>query len=205
MRALGGERWSVADAGTHVPPAAGLYAIYGGEGPWRDLDLPYRHMTPLYVGKSEDNLVRREIETHFAASNTHKAQTGRSTVRRSFAALLHDALDLHGVPRNLSRPGYFDKYGLLPDADARLTEWMHAHLTIAVWAAPTPLDTCLETLEKVIIVAWEPPLNLRDAPHPSPRLKAAREVMAAEAAHWAAQHHPTGDVAEGGADTTRGG
>lgn len=58
MRALGGKRWPVADAGTHVPPVAGLYAIHGGEDAWRDLNLPYQPTTPLYVGKSEDNLVR---------------------------------------------------------------------------------------------------------------------------------------------------
>lgn len=188
MRALGGERWPVADADTHVPPAAGLYAIYGGADAWRDLDLPYQPTTPLYVGKSEDNLIRRELETHFAASNTRRPQTGSSTIRRSFAALLHDALDLHGVPRNPKRPGYFDKYRLLPDADARLTEWMHERLTIAVWAAPANLDTRLEKLEKAIIDAWEPPLNLDGAPRPLPRLKTARKAMAAEAAHWA-QHH----------------
>ena len=34
MRALGGERWPVTDAGTHVPPVAGLYAIYGGADAW---------------------------------------------------------------------------------------------------------------------------------------------------------------------------
>lgn len=110
------------------------------------------------------------------------------------------------MPRNLDRPGYFANYGLLPDADARLTEWMHAHLTIAVWAAPANLDPRLkdlEKLEKAIIVAWEPPLNLRGAPRPSPRLKAARKVMAAEAAHWAAQHRPTAAITtkSGRADT----
>ncbi len=194
MRALGGERWPVADAGAHVPPVAGLYAIYGGADAWRDLDLPHRPDIPLYVGKSEDNLVRRELETHFAASNTRRAQTGSSTVRRSFAALLHDALDLHGVPRNLDRPGYFANYGLLPDADARLTAWMHEHLTIAVWAAPATLDTRLTDLEQEIIVAWGPPLNLRGAPRPSPQLKSARKAMAAEAARWVAQHGPTAAI-----------
>lgn len=193
MRALGGERWLVADAGACVLPVAGLYAIYGGKDTWCDLDIPYRPATPLYVGKSEDNLVRRELATHFAASNTRKAQTGSSTVRRSFAALLHDALDLHGVPRNLDRPSNFATYGLLPEADARLTDWMHERLTIAVWAAPAHTDRRLKDLEEEIIVAWEPPLNLRSAPRPSLRLKSARKAMAAEAARWAAGHRPAAE------------
>lgn len=186
MRALEGLRWPVAEAVNHVAPVPGLYAIYGHEQVWRDLGLPARAETPLYVGKSEDNLVRRELGTHFAVG-TGRAQTGSSTVRRSFAALLRGALNLHGVPRNLTKPGHFDKYGLLPDADARLTAWMHAHLTLAVWPAPADLDGTLKDVEDEIIKEWEPPLNQDGNPHPSAKLKAGRREMAAEASAWAAR------------------
>jgi len=71
---------------------------------------------------------------------------------------------------------------------------MHEHLTIAVWAAPTTLDTRLTDLEEEIIVAWGPPLNLRGAPRPSPQLKSARKAMAAEAARWVVQHGPTAAI-----------
>lgn len=185
MRALAGERWSIAEAADHVPAVPGLYAIYGHEAAWRDLELPYQPDTPLYVGKSEDNLVRRELGTHFAVG-AGRAKTGGSTVRRSFAALLRGALDLHGVPRNMAKPGHFDKYGLLPDADARLSAWMLAHLEVAVWPAPADLRK-LGIVEDEIIKAWEPLLNLNGNPHPSVELQAARRVMAAEASAWAAR------------------
>ncbi|MHA6510744.1 GIY-YIG nuclease family protein [Tessaracoccus sp. Y1736] len=191
MRALAGQRWPVAEAVNHVTAVPGLYAIYGHEQVWGDLGLPYRAETPLYVGKSEDNLVSRELGTHFAVG-TGRAQTGSSTVRRSFAALLRGELGLHGVPRNQKDPGHFDKYGLLPDADARLTAWMHAHLTVAVWPAPADLDRKLKNVEDEIIEAWEPPLNLRGNPHPSAELRAARKEMATEAAAWAAREGISG-------------
>lgn len=42
MRALAGERWSIAEAVDHVPAVPGLYAIYGHEHVWGDLELPFR-------------------------------------------------------------------------------------------------------------------------------------------------------------------
>jgi len=180
-QALRGKRWPVTEAPEHIPPAAGVYAIYGDRDAWGDLGYDYRADTPLYIGKSEDDLVDRDLRTHFAVDTSKPARTGSSTVRRSFAALLRDRLNLRAVARNPAKPGYFAHYALTPEGDDRLTAWMHAHLSIAVWPAPTGLDIFLAEVETAMLAAFDPLLNLTKAPHPSPRLRAARKVMAAEA------------------------
>jgi len=84
-------------AGAHgvVPGRPGLYAIYGDAKTWKELELGKPpDGRPLYIGKAEDSLVARDLKTHFG-----DGRTGQSTVRRSFAALLHDTLGLRGVPR----------------------------------------------------------------------------------------------------------
>ncbi len=164
-----------------MQPVPGLYAIYGDAEAWVDLGLDPQPDSALYVGKSEDDLVRRELDTHFSADPTKKPLTGSSTVRRSFAALLRDRLDLHAVPRNPDKPGYFSNYGLTPDGDARLTAWMHERLLLAVWERPAWLQQPLVELEAAIIHRWTPPLNIRGNPRPLPRLRLAREVMTREA------------------------
>jgi hypothetical protein len=81
IKALTEPRHSLADAPTAVKNP-GLYAIYGDAQAWRELGLggPCDDR-PLYVGKAEDNLIKRDLDTHFG-----NGQTGRSTVRRSIAA-----------------------------------------------------------------------------------------------------------------------
>jgi hypothetical protein len=59
------------------------------------------------VGKSEDSLVEREIWQHLAIDSAVQAWTGGSTVRRSFAALLREPLQLRRVPRNKDNPERF--------------------------------------------------------------------------------------------------
>jgi GIY-YIG catalytic domain len=71
-----------------VPDRPGLYAIHGDGNTWTGLGLGKPpDDRPLYVGKAEDSLVARDVKTHFG-----DGRTGQSTVRRSFAALLHDEL-----------------------------------------------------------------------------------------------------------------
>jgi len=56
----------VSEAELYVPPRPGLYAIHGAAGVWRDLGLgDPPGDRPLYVGKAEDNLVSRDLKTHF--------------------------------------------------------------------------------------------------------------------------------------------
>ena len=184
VAALTGERWAITDAVQHVPARPGLYAIYGDEQAWRDIKLEPAPDQPLYVGKAEDSLVSRDLNGHFATNPNSKPRTGSSTVRRSFAALLRDALDLHAVPRNLAKPERFSNYALADGGDARLNEWMHARLTLAVWPAPAAMPVLLGDVETAVIVRFTPPINLDKNPRKLARLSAARAAMAAEAAAW---------------------
>lgn len=117
----------------------GLYAVYADAATWHDLRLDDRRPeSPLYVGTAERSLQARDIKTHFFTGRTCSC-----TVRRSFAALLRDRLDLRGVPRNKQRPERPANFGLEPAADQRLTQWMHERLRLAYWMKPIteiPLD-----------------------------------------------------------------
>lgn len=181
LAALAGERWPVDRARSHISPVPGLYAIYGDTSAWAELGIDPRPASALYIGKSEDNLVRRELETHFAADANKKPQTGSSTVRRSFAALLRETLQLQAVPRHPEKPGYFSNYGLTSDGDSRLTAWMHKHLTIAVWERPNRFAQSLSDVEGAVIRHWRPSLNITHNPEPLARLRTARAAMALEA------------------------
>jgi hypothetical protein len=144
---------------------------------------------PLYVGKAEDSLVSRDLNTHFAVDPEAAPKTGSSTVRRSFAALLRGPLNLKGVPRNKAKPGYFAHYGLEDEADARLTEWMHSHLILAYWRRPPNLQCKLTDVEKAVLKKWDPPVNLQNSPTKLPRLVAERAEMKNEARAWAEDDH----------------
>ncbi|TCJ23792.1 hypothetical protein E0W80_09545 [Microbacterium sp. PI-1] len=184
VAALTGERWAITDAAAHVPSRPGLYAIYGDDQAWRDLQLEPTPAVPLYVGKAEASLVSRDLNGHFAINPRSKPRTGGSTVRRSFAALLRDGLDLHAVPRNLARPERFANYALAEGGDARLNEWMHARLQLAVWPTPAGMTVPLGEVETAVIMHFAPPINLDKNPGKLARLSRARAKMAAEAAAW---------------------
>jgi GIY-YIG catalytic domain len=164
-----------------VPDRPGLYAIHGDGNTWTGLGLGKPpNDRPLYVGKAEDSLVARDVKTHFG-----DGRTGQSTVRRSFAALLHDELGLRGIPRNTAKPGYYSNYGLSAAHDAVLTRWMRERLMLAVWSKPDGCTYALAAIEAVLLAKWQPPLNLQGIVTPwTPRLKSARAAMAEEARTW---------------------
>lgn len=182
--ALTGERWAIADATQHVPRRPGLYAIYGDERAWNDLGLLPSPNQPLYVGKAEASLVSRDLHGHFAMNPNSTPRTGGSTVRRSFAALLREALDLHAVPRNLAKPERFTNYALSDGGDIRLNEWMHARLTLAIWPLPEGASVPLGDVETAVIVRLTPPINLDKNHGRLTRLSRARAEMASEASRW---------------------
>ena len=105
MRSLSNQGQPISKAAKTVPDSHGLYALHGLPAVWSVLGLDRRPAgVPLYVGKGEDSLITRDLKTHFAVDPLAAPRTGSSTVRRSFAALLREQLDLRGVPRNkLSR------------------------------------------------------------------------------------------------------
>jgi hypothetical protein len=83
-----------------VPDQPGLYAMYGNASVWRVLELGEPpDDRPLYVGKAEDSLAARDLNAHFATG-----ATGRSSPRRSFAALLATELRLIAIPRRAANP-----------------------------------------------------------------------------------------------------
>jgi len=178
-------RMRISVAEHRVPSEPGLYAVYGSRGVWRELGLGRRpDGRPLYVGKAKKSLAERDLDQHFA-----NGETGRSTLRRSVAALLRRELKLSAIPRNPARPGHFTRFALSPPHDARLTAWMRAQLWIAVWVAPEGCQ--LKTIEDCLKVSWLPPLNLDNGSRWQDAVRAERAAMADQAERWAgrrAQH-----------------
>lgn len=172
----------IGDAPAVVPPKPGLYAIYGDGSIWATLGVTSTvDSGPLYIGKSEDNLLAREVFTHFNANPARKSATGSSTVRRSFAALLRTELRLHAQARNPLKPADFASYGLVGDGDRVLTAWMAQNLELAIWEKPDTPEFALKHIETKIIRHWDPPVNIDKAPTCRHQLKALRALLAREA------------------------
>ena len=169
----------ISQAANSVPSAPGLYAFHGGPDVWTQLQLGTPpDGRPLYVGKSEDSLLSRDVLTHAGTG-----KTGSSTLRRSFAALLVADLNLVAQPRNPLKPAYFANYGLEPEGDARLTAWMHEHLTLSVW--PNVQGVVLDELETGVLVELQPPLNLNKVRTPwKEAVSQARRRLADDARKW---------------------
>ena len=180
VAALEAPRIRLSEALPTLPTSPGLYAVHGDAGVWSQLGLGEPpDDRPLYVGKSESSLHSRDVTTHFG-----DGRTGSSTVRRSFAALLHDELGLRGVPRNREQPERCANYGLVEAHDCALTKWMRSNLELSVWQKDQPV--VLEDLETDVLQVLLPPVNVAKVATPwKRRVKSAREVMAAEARSWA--------------------
>jgi hypothetical protein len=179
LAALQQPRFALRGAPPTLPPQPGLYAIYGDDQAWVELRLGTTPGDmPLYVGKAEDSLVKRDLQTHFG-----DGRTGSSTVRRSFAALLRESLLLSGRPRNPAKPGYFSNYGLSPEDDAKLTRWMRDRLELAVWSSDGSHP--LKAIEIDVLQRWHPPINITGVEHRwRSFLQAERRVMADQARVW---------------------
>lgn len=52
-------------------------------------------------------------------------------LRRTLAALLRERLALQARPRNPAKPSHYANFGLEAASDVRLTEWMHANLSLS--------------------------------------------------------------------------
>lgn len=163
-----------------VPDAPGLYAVYARDVSRvrRELgtEVPVGENGLLYVGKAERSLAARDVRQHFGTG-----KTGRSTVRRTFAALLAHSAHLWPVPRAGGRPSSKSPatFDLSERSDEALTQWMVDHLVLRVWMPDVPVD--LGEIEKRVIKEWRPPLNLTHA-GPRPHIKEARARMVALAA-----------------------
>lgn len=142
--------------GEGLPSSPGLYAIVAQDPNVVQtelrLDASASAGDVLYIGKAEDSLRKRLAGKHFADGGT-----ARSTLRRTLAALLVDHLDLEPV----SAPSA-GRFTLTPESGQQLTAWMSRHLAVRVWAAPIGFEdvTPLKCIEKPVIEAQAPPLNL---------------------------------------------
>jgi hypothetical protein len=184
--ALGGPRLPIEEALVDgVPDQPGLYALYADAPTWRELGLgDPPDDRPLYVGKAEDSLVSRDLKTHFATGTT-----GRSSPRRSFAALLVEELGLVAMPRRPANPEpkKWTHYALEEPGDGDLTEWMCTNLQLVVWIKPG--GASLARVESEVMRAWQPPLNLTGVTTPwTKQVRAARAELADQAKQWARQH-----------------
>lgn len=107
--------------------------------------------------------------------------TKASTFRRSLAAMLWDELDLSCPEHNR-----IDAAG-----DERLTEWMHAHLSVAV--VPFADGSNLARIEADLLDNLDPPLSLNRGLCPTPGRKRLRVLrrrnlgVTTEEAEWARQ------------------
>lgn len=181
LDALAGQRYSPALSLPSSALSPGIYAIFGDEAAWSDLGLgePVADL-PLYVGKAEDSLAKRDAKEHFS-----DGYTGRSTVRRSVAALLRQDLGLTGVPRNLACPANFANFALMPADDAKVTLWMKDRLQLALW--PSDGSELLKDVEEKVLRRLDPPLNLTHVNHRwKARIMHERSVMARQAEAWRA-------------------
>ncbi len=77
---------------------------------------------------------------------------------------------MHSVPRNREISGYCSMYSLAGDGDAQLTAWMHARLSLAVWAAPVQMSVKLVDVETQLIRHFTPVINIDRNPWKLARL-----------------------------------
>lgn len=149
-----------------APAKPGVYAIY-----WAGDDLensPFQNGAIVYIGSSS-NLNAREFDHHFDSGNT-----GFSTLRRSFGALLKEPLQLKAIPRSAgSKPTV---YSFENDGDDRLTNWMRENLQIGVYQTED-----YDSVEKALIEAHGSVLNLTGWDNPYRKMiKQLRKVCADE-------------------------
>lgn len=110
----------------------------------------------LYISQTEKSLARRDVRQHFGIG-----KTGRSAVRRTFAAPLRDELRLLPVPRATVpvNSAALATFALTGESEVELTGWMTEHLAVHVWTPPSDRVTLAE-VERGVIADLNPPLNL---------------------------------------------
>ncbi|MEX2374866.1 MAG: GIY-YIG nuclease family protein [Dehalococcoidia bacterium] len=166
------DRASVSLDDDGIPADPGVYVVY--------CDVSIGHLSwtpdqgPIYIGRAEDS-IRKRIATE------HLSDTGRSTLRRSYGALLKNELSLLARPRRGGgappRDEAFTHYIFEPDGELRLTDWMRSHLTVAPAPTPTP-----KPVQEELISRYGPPLNLTGWDNPwRQQIKDARRECVVEA------------------------
>ncbi|QHC70474.1 GIY-YIG nuclease family protein [Rathayibacter sp. VKM Ac-2801] len=145
--------------------ASGLYAWWDPfgalDGRWPEGFPVVGQDVPLYVGIARTSLAVR-------GGQMHLKKTRMSTLRRSLVGLLLDELDLSSY----ILPSGGTKFGLRPDGESVLIDWMVEHLRVSSVAVPHPGEH-----ERAIVSRLHPPLNDVFA-HDGPYGSAMRAVRA---------------------------
>ncbi len=152
---------------TDLPEDPGLYALWASkQRTCTDLGLEAVDgekpllQRPLYIGKAQGSLRERVAEKHMVSGDT-----GHSTVRRTFGALL----DLESCPRRTTLISPTPRqlrtltanYDLIPDDDDKLTAWMSSNLIIR--GARSDWQP-LRDLERAVGAIMRPPLDQEPRP-----------------------------------------
>ncbi|NLF80318.1 MAG: hypothetical protein GX572_03905 [Clostridia bacterium] len=108
--------------------------------------------------------------------------TGKSTVRRSLAAMLANTLSLQSIPGS-EDPNDNDRYmnyRLTAESEDRLTEWMKANIKVAFWELGAGQ---VEPNYLALINCNTPKLNFQGNPHNTfgQQIKSYRKILAAMA------------------------
>lgn len=138
------------------PSAPGIYKVFladaGGLA-----HTPLSHLQTralLYIGRAKRSLRGRDVRQHLASG-----KTGRSTLRRSLGAVLHDKLRLATRPRD---DGSVSNYSFTPDGEERLTLWMRRYLLVSWALCPSGKDAAEK--EPGLIASLQPALNIDHRP-----------------------------------------
>jgi len=142
---LTGPPASVIEAEAALPAAPGLYGWWQTKGSLPEVEGPPHPsdagLSLLYIGIAA-NLHNRVVKNHI------QGRTGQSTLRRTLASLLH-------VKEGYTSRWTATRVVLVPDDEARLTEWMRRHLCLTWGEVDEP-----KAVEAEIISLLRPPLNL---------------------------------------------
>lgn len=125
----------------------------------------------MYIGKTESSQRQRDAQTHFRSG-----KTGSSTVRRTLGALLRDTHELRPIPRSERdrAKGRRSHFKFDQKSEDILTQWMASSLSLSFYEHHDKVDE-LADIEKPLIAALVPPLNLDHNP-----LNPFREIIRAE-------------------------
>jgi hypothetical protein len=149
--------------------ACGLYA-YFIDNPGNLLPVKADQSGLVYVGMSEDGA---DARSHFTQASSF------SELRRSLGAILKHRLELTAVARGKAdKPRNALHYGFTPEGEARLSDWMKAHLRYSV----CPDSEGWVLMEKDLIRHLCPPLCLTAWKNPQALLiRGMRKACADEA------------------------
>lgn len=162
------------DLGPLITQTPGLYCFFVDSPDCLRGTLLTNHPAnePLYVGKSEESLYKRDLDTHFT-----EGKSGSSTVRRSFGAVLRKSLGLIPIRRGFTGKAQdFRSYQFDHASEQRLSAWMREYLWLG-WCEVNTNPGNLVHIEKAVIQRLNPPLNLTHSNHELVRdVKAERKI-----------------------------